>query len=66
MARDQLEIKVDEMPVNLLAKAPLASDLRLITIAMKASHDLERACDEATTIAPLHRVENRAAAQALR
>jgi phosphate transport system protein len=47
---DQLEIKVDEMAVNLLAKAPLASDLRLITIAMKASHDLERVCDEATTI----------------
>ncbi len=47
---DQLEIKVDEMAVLLLAKAPLASDLRLITIAMKASHDLERVCDEATTI----------------
>jgi phosphate transport system protein len=48
---DQLEIKVDEVAVNLLAKAPLASDLRLITVAMKASHDLERVCDEATTIA---------------
>jgi phosphate transport system protein len=47
---DQLEIKVDEVAVNLLSKAPLASDLRLITIAMKASHDLERVCDEATTI----------------
>jgi phosphate transport system protein len=47
---DQLEIKVDEVAVNLLAKAPLASDLRLITVAMKASHDLERVCDEATTI----------------
>jgi phosphate transport system protein len=47
---DQLEIKVDELAVNLLSKAPLASDLRLITIAMKASHDLERVCDEATTI----------------
>jgi len=41
---------VDEVAVNLLSKAPLASDLRLITIAMKASHDLERVCDEATTI----------------
>jgi phosphate transport system protein len=48
---DQLEIKVDEVAVQLLSKAPLASDLRLITIAMKASHDLERVCDEATTIA---------------
>ena len=47
---DQLEIKVDEVAVNLLSHAPLASDLRLITIAMKASHDLERVCDEATTI----------------
>jgi phosphate transport system protein len=48
---DQLEIKVDELAVILLAKAPLATDLRLITIAMKASRDLERVCDEATTIA---------------
>jgi phosphate transport system protein len=32
-------------------KAPLASDLRLITVAMKISHDLERIGDEATTIA---------------
>jgi phosphate transport system protein len=47
---DQLEIKVDEVAVNLLSHAPLASDLRLITVAMKASHDLERVCDEATTI----------------
>jgi len=47
---DQLEIKVDEVAVHLLSKAPLATDLRLITIAMKASHDLERVCDEATTI----------------
>lgn len=48
---DQLEIKVDEVAITLLAKAPLASDLRLITVAMKISHDLERVCDEATTIA---------------
>ena len=33
---DQLEIKVDDVAVHLLSKAPLASDLRLITIAMKA------------------------------
>jgi len=38
-------------PVILLSKAPLASDLRLITVAMKISHDLERVGDEATTIA---------------
>jgi phosphate transport system protein len=49
---DQFEIQIDEIAVRLLAlKAPVASDLRLITIAMKISHDLERAGDEATTIA---------------
>ena len=49
-ALDQLEIEVDEMAIGLLSKAPLASDLRLITVAMKISHDLERVGDEATTI----------------
>ena len=48
---DQLEIEIDEMAINLLSKAPLASELRLITVAMKVSHDLERVGDEATTIA---------------
>ena len=47
---DQLEIDIDEMSINLLAKAPLATQLRLITVAMKASRDLERVGDEATTI----------------
>ena len=47
---DQLEIEVDEMAIGLLSKAPLASDLRLIAVAMKISHDLERVGDEATTI----------------
>src|SRR5438132_7910722 len=50
-ALDQLEIEVDETAIGLLSKAPLASDLRLITVAMKISHDLERVGDEATTIA---------------
>ena len=49
-AIDRLEIEVDEMAIGLLSKAPLASDLRLITVAMKISHDLERVGDEATTI----------------
>ncbi|PYJ86603.1 MAG: phosphate transport system regulatory protein PhoU [Verrucomicrobia bacterium] len=49
-ALDQLEIEVDETAIGLLSKAPLASDLRLITVAMKISHDLERVGDEATTI----------------
>src|ERR1043166_3569133 len=50
-AIDRLEIELDDMGINLLAKAPLAGDLRLITVAMKISHDLERVGDEATTIA---------------
>jgi phosphate transport system protein len=48
---DQLEIEIDELAIQLLSKAPLATDLRLITVAMKISHDLERVSDEATTIA---------------
>lgn len=49
---DQFEIDIDEMSIALLAlQGPMASDLRLITIAMKISHDLERVGDEATTIA---------------
>src|ERR1039458_9623895 len=48
---DRLEIEIDDMAIHLLAKAPLASDLRLITVAMKISQNLERIGDEATTIA---------------
>jgi len=48
---DRLEMEIDESAINLLARAPLASDLRLITVAMKISRDLERVADEATTIA---------------
>jgi len=47
---DQFEKEIDEVSINLLSKAPLASELRLITVAMKISHDLERVGDEATTI----------------
>lgn len=47
---DELEKEIDELSINLLAKAPLASELRLITVAMKICHDLERVGDEATTI----------------
>ncbi|MDX1952194.1 MAG: phosphate signaling complex protein PhoU [Verrucomicrobiota bacterium] len=51
-AMDHLEVELDEMAINLLAlRGPVASDLRLITVAMKISHDLERVGDEATTIA---------------
>lgn len=47
---DTLEIEIDEMAITLLARAPLATDLRLITMAMKFSRDLERVGDETTTI----------------
>ncbi len=48
---DQLEIEIDELSIQLLSKAPLATDLRLITMTMKISNHLERVSDEATTIA---------------
>ena len=48
---DALEIEIDEMAIQLLSKAPLATDLRFITVAMKISQNLERVGDEATTIA---------------
>jgi phosphate transport system protein len=48
---DQLEIEIDDTAVHLLTKAPLATDLRLITVAMKISMNLERVGDEAVTIA---------------
>ena len=47
---DRFEIEVDEMAIQLLAKAPLASDLRLIAAAMKISQNLERVGDEAAKI----------------
>jgi len=48
---DRFEILIDEDAIRLLAKAPLASDLRLITVAMKISQNLERVGDEATKMA---------------
>ena len=47
---DQFEIEVDDTAIHLLAKAPLATDLRLITVGMKISQNLERVGDEAVTI----------------
>lgn len=47
---DQLEKEVDELAIRLLAKAPLATQLRLIVSATKIARDLERVGDEATTI----------------
>ncbi len=50
-AIDKLELDVDDACVSLLAKAPLAGDLRFIVVAMKIAHDLERVGDEASAIA---------------
>ena len=48
---DKFEVSVDEMAVALLAKAPLASDLRFVLMVMKISQNLERVGDEANKIA---------------
>ncbi len=48
---DGLEKQVDERAIFLLSQAPLATDLRLITAAMKISQNLERVGDEATSVA---------------
>ena len=48
---DQFEIEIDDTAIHLLAKAPLATELRLITEGMKISQNLERVGDEAVTIA---------------
>jgi phosphate transport system protein len=48
---DRFEIEVDDLAIQLLAKAPLASDLRFVTVAMKISQNLERVGDEASKIA---------------
>lgn len=56
---DQYEKDVDEVAILLLLRAPLARDLRLIMIATKLGHDLERVGDEATAIARRARELNR-------
>jgi phosphate transport system protein len=48
---DDFEVEIDELAIMLLTKAPLASNLRLVTVAMKISQNLERIGDEATKIA---------------
>jgi phosphate transport system protein len=48
---DRYEIEIDEAAIHILTKAPLATDLRLTTVAMKISQNLERVGDEAVTIA---------------
>jgi phosphate transport system protein len=49
---NELEIKIDEMCINLLALyEPKASDLREITMVIKINNDLERLGDHAVNIA---------------
>jgi len=48
---DQFELEIDEAAIRLLAKAPLASDLRLIAVTMKICQNIERVGDEASKIA---------------
>jgi phosphate transport system protein len=48
---DKFEIEIDDNAIHLLAKAPLATDLRMTTVAMKISQNLERVGDSAVTIA---------------
>lgn len=48
---DRFEIEIDDVAIHLLSKAPLATDLRFITVAMKISQNLERIGDEACKIA---------------
>ena len=48
---DRFEIDIDDDAIHLLAKAPLATDLRLTAVAMKISQNLERVGDSAVTIA---------------
>lgn len=49
---DNLEIKIDDEAVRYMSlRSPVAAELRLVIVGMKASHDLERVGDESTNIA---------------
>jgi len=49
---DALELELDEAAINLLAlQQPVARDLRLITMTMRISNDLERIGDHAVNVA---------------
>ena len=48
---DHFEVEIDDLVIQLLTKAPLATNRRLVTVAMKISQDLERIGDEASKIA---------------
>ncbi len=49
---DALEMRIDAEAVRYITlRAPVAADVRLLTVAMQINHELERIGDEATTIA---------------
>ncbi len=49
---DDLEKQIDNEAIRYMnLRAPIATELRLVIVGMKASHDLERVGDEATSIA---------------
>lgn len=64
-AIDELEVVIDfEATRYLTLRSPVASDLRIITVAIKASHDFERVGDEAKSIAKkTRRILNRKGVQ---
>lgn len=47
---DALEKEIDHQAIELLSQRPSLGQLRLVTMAMKIAHNLERVGDEATTI----------------
>ncbi len=49
---DKLEVSIDDEAIRYMnLRAPIATELRVLIVGMKASHDLERVGDEATNIA---------------
>jgi len=53
---DELEVEIDERVLELLAlQHPMAGDLRLVFVALKASNDVERIGDHAVNIAKASR-----------
>ncbi len=49
---DKLEVSIDDEAIRYMnLRSPIAGELRVIIVGMKASHDLERVGDEATNIA---------------
>jgi phosphate transport system protein len=48
---DRLEMEIDDEAIRYMnLRSPVATELRLVIVGMKASHDLERVGDECTTI----------------